>query len=83
MYTEEIQEQIFVDAVFTNSKIKPRWFIWKGRKHPVKEITYIWKDNQGEAPLVYFSVSDGANIYEIFFNQKNLNWYLARVHLEG
>lgn len=83
MRSEEIQEPIFVGAVFTNSKIKPRWFIWKGRKYLVQEITFTWKDRQGEAPLVYFSLSDGTNIFEICFNQKTLNWHLVRLHLEG
>lgn len=83
MHTEEIYEPILVDAVFTNSKIKPRWFIWKGRKYSVQEVTYSWQDREGEASLVYFSVSDGTNIFEICFNQKTLNWHLARVHIEG
>jgi len=81
MYTD-IQEQVRVAAVFDRNRIKPRWFIWNGRKHNIQQITYRWKDREGEAPLIYFSVSDGQTLYELSFNQKTLNWRLEKVYVE-
>jgi hypothetical protein len=80
---EVIEEPIQVGAIFKGSKIRPRWFIWKRRKYPIREITFRWKDRKGEEILLYFTVSDGVNIYEICFNQKNLNWFLSKVSIEG
>jgi len=80
---EVIEEPIQVGVIFKGNKIRPRWFIWKGRKYPIREITFNWQDRKGEETLLYFSVSDGTNIYEICFNQKRLNWFLSKVSIEG
>ncbi|MFB0525929.1 MAG: hypothetical protein ACETVO_00485 [bacterium] len=80
---EVIEEPIQVGAIFKGSKIKPRWFIWKKRKYPIRDVTFRWQDRKGEETLLYFSVSDGVNTYEICFNQKSLNWFLSKVSIEG
>lgn len=74
-----ITETIEVAAVFGKNKIKPKWFLRSGSKHDIKEITYTWRSRQGDAIVVHFTVSDGANIFEISFNQKSVSWALDSV----
>lgn len=74
-----ITETIEVAAVFGKNTVKPKWFIRGGHKHDIKEITYLWRSRQGDAVVVHFNVSDGANLFEISFNQKSMSWTLDGV----
>lgn len=73
-----INESIDVAAVFSKNKIKPKWFLWNGRKYEVRETTYIWQDNLGEAKIIHFAVSDGATLFELSLNQKTMLWRLEK-----
>jgi hypothetical protein len=78
----EINQHIKAGVVFDNNNVKPKWFIWNNRKYIIKKITYTWKTNQGEAILIHFSVTDGATLFELCMNQKNLEWTLEKVSTE-
>lgn len=81
MFTQ-IEEKIKVGAIFGDGqKIKPVWFVWSGRKHQVKEVTYTWRDRQGRASLYYFSVTDGQALYELSFNDQTLVWTLKKIYV--
>ncbi|MBE9528518.1 MAG: hypothetical protein IME99_04695 [Proteobacteria bacterium] len=88
--TTEIKESIKVMAIFDSggsggsdgsgdSGVKPVRFKWRGRVYPVKEITYRWHSNLGAAPLIHFSVSDGATLFEITYNKSTLGWAIENV----
>jgi hypothetical protein len=83
MPVERVQERIKVGVVFDPGKqraaVRPKWFVWNNRKYRITEITYTWHNRQGEAALVHFSVSDGANLFEICMNQKTLEWDLVNI----
>lgn len=81
MYTD-ISSSIKVGAVFDAAKITPRWFIWKNKKYDIKKITYKWKDKEGEAELIYFSVMAEEILFEICLNKKNMEWTLVRSFIE-
>ena len=83
MQVHEVSERITVGAVFRNNKIIPKWFYLGKDKHTVKNIEQFWQTKEGEAPLLFFVVNDGVNIYEIRLNQKNLEWRLEKVYMEG
>ncbi|MBI5454474.1 MAG: hypothetical protein HY956_07605 [Deltaproteobacteria bacterium] len=74
----EISEKIKVMAVFEKG-VRPVKFKWRGRVYPVKEITYTWTSKEGEAPILHFSVTDGATLFELAYNQKELEWTLNGV----
>ncbi|MBN1621566.1 MAG: hypothetical protein JW871_03130 [Endomicrobiales bacterium] len=82
MQVIDINESIDVGAVFGKNRIKPKWFVWNGKKYQIKEITYTWKENQGEAKLIHFSVTDGATLFELCLNQKTLMWRLEKASVE-
>ncbi len=69
----EIKEAIKVMAVFDKEMV-PVKFRWKGRVYPVKEVTYTWKSREGDASIVHFSVTDGATLYELSYNQSTMKW---------
>jgi hypothetical protein len=77
-----IEEPVKVGVVFGDGKILPRWFVWRGRKHPVEKITYTWKEKQGRETLHHFSVTDGENLFELCYKEHDMSWYLAAVEAE-
>lgn len=83
MQVTEYSEKIKVGAVFDGNKVTPKWFFWGKDKHIIQKIEHSWKAKEGETPLLYFSVTDGANVYEIRLNQKTLVWFLQKVYQEG
>ncbi len=79
MEIKEINQTIKVGAVFQGDKIIPKWFTWEKRKYNIKEVNYNWKDNLGAEELHCFSVTDGANNYELSFNTKRMVWKLTKI----
>ncbi len=76
-----INEPVKVGAVFGDGKkkIRPVWFKWNGREYRIESITYTWTSRQGRAPIYHFSVTDGANLYELQYNTESSVWKLASV----
>ncbi len=84
----EIDEPIKVGAVFGadsigGKKIKPVWFIWKGRQYRIKDVTYTWTNKEGRSFVHYFSVTDCQDLYEISYNTETMVWRLMAVEVEG
>jgi hypothetical protein len=80
--TETIDETIDVGAVFKRKQPPaPKWFFWRGRKYDVTNVEMTWTAQQGEATLLFFALSAGAEVYEVHLNQKTLNWVLEKIHL--
>jgi len=75
----EINEKIQVGAIFRGSKIRPAWFVWEGRKYVVKDVTYSWYARDGNVTYCHFSVTDGANLFEISFNLNTVEWRLNKI----
>ncbi|HNW92081.1 MAG TPA: hypothetical protein PKM88_04130 [bacterium] len=73
-----IGEPVKVGAVFAGPAVRPRWFDHRARRHDIAAITYQWRSRNGAAVLLHFAVSDGANLYELSFNQQSLEWRLEK-----
>lgn len=73
-----IREPVKVVAVF-DSGVKPAKFKWRGRTYPVKEITYTWTSKEGNTPIMHFSVTDGASLFELAYNPSTLDWSVEEV----
>ena len=73
------EEAIEVGAIFRNGKMFPKWFLWKDRRYSIKEVTYEWQDKRGTEVLFFFAVSDGTNIFQIYFNNRFVHWRLTKV----
>jgi hypothetical protein len=70
----EIDEPINVGAVFSRGAIKPVWFSWNGRQIRIREVTFTWKTQEGNAGLLHFSVTDGQGLYEVVYNMTTMGW---------
>ena len=78
----KIEEPVIVAAIFKRKPlIKPVWFMWRDKKYRVQEVTYSWSDSDGQVKRHHFAVSDGANIYQLCYNTKLLNWKLLAVDM--
>jgi hypothetical protein len=75
----ELNERISVGAVFSAGEMKPAWFLWRGRKYQVGEVTYAWESKEGMARLRHFSVMSGGNVYNISYNPVEYTWELRGV----
>ncbi|UCF78530.1 MAG: hypothetical protein JSW03_10705 [Candidatus Eiseniibacteriota bacterium] len=81
---ETINEAIEVVSVFTDGKMQPLRFKWKGNVVKVKRITGGWIKNEGEAKVYYYSIlGENSDYFEICYDSRTLRWTLCRVFLEG
>ncbi len=80
MELKEVHETIKVGAVFQGDRIVPKWFVWEGRKYTISEVNYNWSDRAGAEKLHCFSVTDGANNYELSFHPGKTLWKLDKVY---
>ena len=84
MPTQTVQEPVDVGALFRRgAKPAPKWFVWNGRKYVVKAVAMTWASKEGESPLLHYSVTAGADAFDLCLNQKTLLWSLEKIHLEG
>lgn len=81
MEPTNIDKIIRVGAIFQSGKIVPKWFYYNNKKYDIREVNYQWEDHEGIEKLLMFSVSDGANNYEISFNSKRMLWKLDKISM--
>ena len=80
----DIGEPIKVGAIFEPPDgIRPAWFIWQGRRHIVREVTYTWGHREGICRVQNFAVSDGLSLYHIAYNREGMNWLLVAIEDDG
>lgn len=77
--SKTIMEKIKVGAVFNNSRIIPKWFVWGNRRIDITEINYTWQTKNGRSRIHHFAVFDGVNTYELSYNIEESGWRLAAV----
>ncbi len=80
---ETLHDDIDVGAVFGARGMRLLWFSWQGRRRMIREIAYAWKEMDGLRVLRYFSVTDGAAVYELCFDPERLRWSLTKVAHES
>lgn len=75
------QNHQFIEVVaqFSPGRIKPLYFNLGSQRYEIERINYFWKDYQGQEKLYCFSVTCGANIFQIYFNNHSLSWRLAKI----
>ena len=78
-HPDELNEGIEVLAWFSKGKVQPRIFTWKNKAYRIKNITYNWQERRGRELISFFSVSSGADLYQISFNNTTFSWKLDKV----
>ena len=77
-----IDENIRVGVAFDSGRLIPMWFRWKNRYYKVKTVNFNWSSIHGSGRVRHYSVSDGANVYELCFNARTLEWRLGRISVD-
>jgi hypothetical protein len=67
---------------FPHNKLRPVMFIWRNREYRVQNVTYVWRETQGQAEVYHFTVSDGANVFELSYDVKALDWMITGTYTE-
>ena len=67
---------------FPHDKLRPIMFIWRNREYRVQDVTYVWRETQGQAEVYHFTVSDGASVFELSYNAKALDWTITGTYTE-
>ena len=78
----EINERIKLYAFFDGSKITPIAFSWKGRRYEKLKQVGSWQMRRGQWLDNWFALSDGANVYQIRFEQDSFCWKMMKVMTE-
>ncbi|HOJ78304.1 MAG TPA: hypothetical protein PL158_09420 [Bacillota bacterium] len=79
---EEIGEPVSVLASFSQGRVAPLRFKWRNRCYQDLTLASTWCDYEGASKRIYFSVlnTDHANLYELCFHTRDLQWILVRIH---
>jgi hypothetical protein len=81
-----VGEPVRVGAVFgPGATIRPVWFDRRGRQHRVREVTYRWRERQGAATALHFTVTvvGEGTLYELAYDTAEQTWTLAALEPEG
>lgn len=81
--TTLLNDPIIVGVIFHRGTIKPAWFIRRGRRYVLREVTMRWQTREGSAAILHLGVSDGATDFELAFNQQTLQWSLVSTTVDG
>jgi hypothetical protein len=70
------------DNRFPHDRLKPVMFIWRNREYRVQDVTYVWRETLGQAEVYHFTVTDGANVFELSYNARALDWTITGTYAE-
>jgi len=76
---EQLEQKIEVLSWFKAGKILPCLFVWNNKEYKITNINYNWQERQGRELISFFSVSTGADIYQISFNNATCGWRLDKI----
>lgn len=84
MKTEDVNEGVEVIALFQTGKVSPLKFRWRDRIYRITRINGGWKSDVGAERLHHFAVmSDGPDVYELVYAERNHDWKINRISLVG
>jgi hypothetical protein len=81
---ETLNDPVDVLTAYTDGKLEPLRFRWKGRVVRIRAVTGRWTRREGQALLRYFSVeSPTAESYELCYDPRGPRWVLSRAWTAG
>ena len=81
---EVLNHPVEVLSLFTEGKIRPLRFRWRGRVVRVRRVTGEWHRREGHGKVHYFSVlAENDDYFELAFDITLESWRICRVWLEG
>ena len=81
---EALNQPVEVLSLFSEGKVKPLRFRWRGRVVRVRRVTGEWVRQEGIGRVHYFSLlSEGSDYFELAYDVDQSHWRICRVWLEG
>ena len=76
---ETLNDPVDVLTAFTDGKLEPLRFRWRGSVIRIRKVTGRWSRREGQALLRYFSVEGPASdTYELCYDPRGPRWILSR-----
>lgn len=81
---ELLNQPVEVLSYFTEGRVRPLRFRWRGRVVRVRRVTGEWMRQEGIGRVHYFSVlGEDSDYFELAYDVDQAAWRLCRVWLEG
>ena len=81
---ESLNDPVDVLTSFTDGKLEPLRFRWRGAVVRVRRVTGRWSRREGQALLRYFAVEGNASdSYELCYDPRGPRWTLNRAWTAG
>ncbi len=76
-----MKREIKVGVIYDPDKgTRPVWFVFMGKKHTIKGITYRWRVKRGVDYMDHYSITDGENQFEIVYDRLNAKWMIENIY---
>jgi hypothetical protein len=76
---ETLNDAVDVLVVFTEGRIRPLRFRWKGRVIRIGRVTGEWTRREGANRLSHFSVeAQGTETFELCYDPRGLSWKICK-----
>jgi len=81
---ETLNDPVDVLTAFTDGKLEPLRFRWRGSVIRIRKVTGRWSRREGQALLRYFSVEGPeSDTYELCYDPRGPRWVLNRAWTSG
>jgi hypothetical protein len=80
---EKVDEPIEVLVNFSQGKVMPTFFKWRGKTYGVEKLNLVHKERSGNDKIYYFSVSDKVNYFRLAFFTRDLSWRIQELFFDG
>ena len=81
---ESLHDPIDVLTAFTDGRMEPLRFRWRGKVIRIRTVTGRWSRREGQAVLRYFSVEGVASeTFELCYDPRGPKWILSRAWTGG
>ncbi len=78
-----LNDPIKIAVIFSPQGIRPVWFIRRGQRHHVTQVTMQWQTQEGSASILHVGATDGTHLFELALNQETLIWQLVSIETNG
>lgn len=81
---ETLNDPVDVLTAFTDGKLEPLRFRWRGHVVRIRKVTGRWSRREGQAELRFFSVEGPAtDTYELCYDPRGPRWVMSRAWTAG
>lgn len=81
---EAVNHPVEVLSLFTDGRLRPLRFRWRGRVFKIRRVSGEWSRREGVGKVHYFSVlAENQDYFELAYDVGQCQWRICRVWMEG